>query len=136
MGKSTIKDERLPIVKELFISGTKYPPEEDMAHYNSCDGCYRCDYMMEFFSHCYCCNVVVDKMELYYDHPGGDYYCEDCVGGMPDYNTNEFVLCGNCCKRDIRENMVQYHENFHNNWTCDKCVTKSIISNRFEIMDL
>jgi hypothetical protein len=128
MGKS--------IVEKLLITGTKYPPEEELEHFNNCEGCSRCDYMLEFFGQCHCCAIVIDKMEMYYDHPGGDYYCEDCIGAMPDDNTNDYVLCGHCCKRDIRENMEKYHENFQNTWTCNKCVGESIINNRFEIMDL
>ena len=131
-----IEDDRLPIEKQSFISDTKYPHEADMAHYNNCDGCARCDYMMEFFSHCYCCGIVIDKSYLNYDHPGGDYYCDDCIGVMPDNNTMEFVKCGDCIKRDVRNNMFKHHENFQNTWTCVKCVNKSIINNRFEIMDL
>ena len=131
-----IKDDRLPICKESFISDTKYPHEADMAHYNDCDGCYLCDRMMEFFSHCHCCDVVIDKQYLYYDHPGGDYYCEDCIGAMPVNNTNEFVLCGKCCGRNTRKNMFKDHENFSTTWTCVKCVYESLINNRFEIMDL
>ena len=128
MGKS--------IIEELLITGTKYPPKEELDHFNKCEGCSRCNYMLEFFGQCYCCDIIIDKSELYYDHPAGDYYCEDCVGAIPDNNTSEFVLCGHCCKRDIRLNMVQYHENFNNTWTCDKCINESTINNRFEILDL
>ena len=135
MGEQAMK-ERLSILKELFISGTKYPPEEDMAHYNDCSGCARCEMMMEFFSHCYCCDVVIDKQYLYYDHPAGDYYCKDCIGSMPDDNSNDFVLCGHCFKRDVREEMFRYHSNFDTTWTCKMCVYDSIINSRAEILDL
>ena len=118
------------------MSNTKYPHEADMVHYNSCDGCSHCDYMMEFFSHCYCCDIVINKQCFYYDHPAGDYYCEDCIGAMPENNTNEHVLCGNCHTRGKRENMFMYHENFDTTWTCVKCVYESTVNNRFEIMDL
>ncbi len=124
------------LIKELLITGTKYPPKEELDHFNNCDGCSRCDWMMQFFSQCYCCGIVLDKSYLYYDHPGGEYYCEDCIGAMPDNNTNDFVLCGGCFKRDIRENMVEYHYNFDTMWTCEKCVHESIINSRFEIIDL
>jgi hypothetical protein len=132
----SIKDERLPMLKELFISDTKYPHEADMAHFNNCDGCPICDRMMEFFSHCYCCDAVVDKQYMYYDHPAGDYYCEDCVGQMPDDNSNHHAICGNCCKRFEKDDMQQYHENFQNTWTCNKCVEESVVNSRFEIIDL
>jgi len=114
----------------------KYPSKEELDHFNTCSGCSRCDNMMEFFSQCYCCGILLSKSYLYYDVPGGDYYCEDCIGAMPENNTNEFVLCGGCLKRDIRENMVQYHKNFDTTWTCKTCVSESIINNRFEILDL
>ncbi len=114
----------------------KYPPKEELDHFNNCSGCARCDYLLDIFGQCYCCNIIIDKQELYYDIPAGDYYCEDCIGAMPDKNTNEFVLCGSCLKRDVRDNMSMYHSNFDTTWTCNKCVDNSIINNRFEILDL
>jgi hypothetical protein len=114
----------------------KYPSDEDIDHINNCDGCSHCDYIMEHYGRCCCCDVIVNMQELYYDHPGGEHYCEDCVGGMPDNNTNDFVLCGLCVKRDVRENMAKHHDNFHNTWTCEECVNKSVVNNRFEILDL
>jgi len=114
----------------------KYPEQSELEHFNNCSGCGRCNNLMQFFGQCYCCDVVVAKEHLYYDHPGGDYYCSDCVGAMPDDNTNDFVLCGECLKRDYRENMIIYHENFDTTWTCENCVTQSIINDRFEILDL
>ena len=125
------------IVEELLITGTEYPPVEELEHFNNCDGCARCDWMLQFFGQCYCCSIIIDKKELYYDHPDGDYYCEDCIGAMPNNNTNDYVLCGHCCKkRDTRENMEMDHPNFQTTWTCDKCVNKSIINSRFEILDI
>jgi len=121
---------------EEIKDSDKFPPEEELEHYNSCDGCDRCDHILSIFGHCYCCHVLTDKKELYYDHPAGDYYCEDCIGAMPDDNTNNFVLCGNCKKRDGRKNMFQDHYNFYTAWTCYKCVSESIINDRFEILDL
>ncbi len=113
----------------------KHLSEEDYKHVNNCDGCCTCDYIMEHYSHCYCCDVITSFKHLYYDVPTGDYYCEDCVGAMPYSNTNEFVRCGKCIKRDVRKNMHMYHENFQNTWTCNKCVSQSIVNSRFELLD-
>ena len=120
--------------KELFATG-KYPPQADINHFNNCSGCASCDYMMQFFGQCFCCDVIIHKRELYVDIPANDYYCEDCVGAMPKHNTNEFVLCGHCYKRDIRENMHMYHENFITTWTCGKCAEDSVVNSRFELLD-
>ena len=124
------------ILKDLLITGTPYPPKEELEHFNNCDGCPRCDYMMEFFGQCVQCSNIIDKKHLYYDHPVGDYYCDDCVKEMPNKNTNEFVSCGACLKRYTTENMFKNHKNFDTAWTCIKCVAESIINNRFEILDL
>lgn len=136
MGKTGPNIEQLPIEKELFISSSKHPHPEDLEHFENCSGCGSCDYMMQFFSCCEHCNTVIDKQYMYYDHPGGNYYCEDCLDVMPKKNTNSFVMCGYCGKRDVRGHMVQYHENFDNTWTCCTCVHKSVINSRFEIIDL
>ena len=114
----------------------KFPSKEELEHFNNCSGCAHCDYILNIFGQCYCCNILIDKQELYYDCPAGDWYCEDCIGAMPEYNTNHFVLCGFCTKRDTREKMHIYHENFDITWTCHECVKKSIIHNRFEILDI
>jgi len=113
----------------------RYPPDKELEHFNNCDGCSRCEYLLEIFGQCYCCSIIIDKGELYYDHPGGDYYCKDCIGAMPDNNISIFVLCGECAKRDIRKMMFKYHENFNNTWTCNKCVRESKINSRFELLD-
>ncbi len=121
------------------ISGNiidKYPSKEDINHFNNCDECSHCDWIMEFYGKCHYCGIIIIKKELYYDVPAGDYYCEDCVKNMPINNTDEFVLCSSCLKRDLRENMIEYHYNFDTEWTCDKCVEKSTINSRFEILDL
>jgi len=131
MGKSAIDRS----VEDRFWLG-KYPPPDALAHLNMCDGCFQCVSLLETFGQCFICETVINKDHLYYDHPLGDYYCEDCVEDMPNKNTNEFVSCGACYERDIRENMVKCHHNFNTAWTCIECVSQSIINNRFEILDL
>ncbi len=129
--------EELSIIKKLLITGTPYPPKEELEHFNNCDGCSRCDYMLEFFGQCSCCDIIIDKSELYYDHPVGEYYCEDCAEAMPDNNTNEFAVCGGCHDRFKKATDLIYdYYNFPLAWACHKCVYGSVVHNRFEILDL
>ncbi len=114
----------------------KYLSQKELEHLNNCSGCSHCDYIMEWFGECVICNSIIDKQELYYDCPAINYYCDNCVKIMPDKNDNNYVMCGHCEIRDIRDNMVQYHENFDSTWTCDECVKNSVINNRWEIMIL
>ena len=63
--------------KELFPTG-RYPDEDDLNHFNHCDGCCDCDNLMNFYSYCYSCNILIHKKYLIYNRLNGNYYCECC----------------------------------------------------------
>ena len=119
--------------EEVWMLG-HFPPERLLEHFNSCEGCCTCDQMMNIYGQCFCCDIIIDKGEMYYDHPDGNYYCESCVDKMPDKNTAEFIRCGFCGIRDYKVKMVEYHCNFDTPWVCDKCVSESAIESRFDIL--
>ena len=129
------KEEIDKSIEDRFWLG-KYPPEDAMKHYNNCEGCFQCENLLGTFGHCSCCAVLINKDDLHYDHPTGDYYCDDCVGAMPENNTVNHAVCGGCYKRFYKKNMVKDHENFYTTWACNKCVYESVVNNRFELLDL
>ena len=113
--------------EEIWMLGYN-PPKKLLEHFNSCEGCCTCDQMMEVFGECCCCDTIIDKVELYYDHPTGDWYCEDCVSAMPGNNTPDYVICGSCEDRLLRETLTKYHNNFSAIWICDKGVSDATYS--------
>ncbi len=122
-------------LKELW-QDSKQPLQNDLDHFNNCDGCSRCDHILEYYGGCCVCDQLISKWFMRYDHPAGNYYCEDCINEMPEKNGSEYKICGSCGVRQIHIIMHMNHPNFDAYWTCNKCVKESVIYNRFEILDL
>lgn len=122
-------------MKDRWMLG-KYPPLGELEHFKKCSGCGRCDYIMNYYGQCSICENIIDKEYLHYDHPTGDYYCDDCAEFLPIKHGVEFGLCVGCGERFLREKMIFHHNNFTDGWACSSCIYSSSIQNRWEILIL
>lgn len=109
--------------------------KEYREHFKNCEGCSLCDHILQDYGGCCVCNDLSHKTNLNYDHPSGNYYCDNCSYQMPEKNTAEYFSCNKCGNRDIVGKIKLYYDYPAGEYYCEECVNDMPEKNTIEYIN-